>query len=220
MIDTLKKWYWRLGLANRKFKGSGKYWEDLYREGGNSGPGSYSRLAAYKAEFVNGFIRAHAVQKVIDLGCGDGNQLSMLKAPEYHGFDVSATIIANNKKRFHTDASRRFYVFDNTFPDFLKAIGQAELALSLDVIFHLVELPVFENYLRSLFSASSKYVIIYSTDYDSRQVFHEKNRSFSKWIAANLPQWKMLKHEKNPYPFDPKNPDETSECDFFVFVKK
>jgi ubiquitin C len=35
------------------FPGSGSFWETVYREGGTSGPGSYGRLAEFKAEVLN-----------------------------------------------------------------------------------------------------------------------------------------------------------------------
>ena len=38
---------------------------------------------------------------------------------------------------------------------------RAELALSLDVIYHLVEDTVYESYMGQLFDSATKYVIVY-----------------------------------------------------------
>ena len=45
-------------------------------------PGSYNRLSYYKAEVVNAFITEHRLKSCIR-GCGDGNQLSLMKYSNY-----------------------------------------------------------------------------------------------------------------------------------------
>src|SRR5580704_5652224 len=72
------------------FQSSDQYWNDRYRNGGNSGPGSYNRLAYFKAEVLNQFIRDRGVEKVIEFGCGDGAQLRLAEYPSYIGVDVSS----------------------------------------------------------------------------------------------------------------------------------
>ena len=54
---------------------SSKYWEDRYKNGGNSGAGSYNTLAKFKASVINHFIENNKIQSLIDYGVGDGNQL-------------------------------------------------------------------------------------------------------------------------------------------------
>ncbi len=62
------------GLVAGPFPGSQDYWVKRYAKGGNSGPGSYSELAKFKASVLNAFVREHGIQSVIEFGCGDGNQ--------------------------------------------------------------------------------------------------------------------------------------------------
>jgi hypothetical protein len=82
------------GLYSRlRFPGSGDYWKRRYRGGGNSGAGSYDHLAHFKAEVINDYVRKHDIQSVIEFGCGDGNQLSLLQVPCYAGLDISPTVI-------------------------------------------------------------------------------------------------------------------------------
>jgi len=139
---------------------SAGYWEERYRGGGTSGAGSYGRLAAFKAAFVNGFVAANAISRVIEFGCGDGNQLGLLSVPRYTGVDVSPTILARCRTRFP------HYVFVD--PAELADMPPAELGLSMDVVFHLIEDAVFADYMRTLFWHATDYVIIYSSNCDLR----------------------------------------------------
>ena len=47
------------------------------------------RLAAFKAEVPNDFVRARGIDSVIEFGCGDGAQLALAEYPAYVGIDVS-----------------------------------------------------------------------------------------------------------------------------------
>lgn len=126
---------------------SKEYWEKRYSEGGNSGSGSYNRLAAFKAAVMNEFVEEKSVSSVIEWGCGDGNQLSLMNYPKYLGLDVSETTIKKCRERFKRDTSKEFRVIDDT----LKIDRQFDLSISLDVIFHLVEDDVYESYMLNLF---------------------------------------------------------------------
>ena len=68
---------------------SKKYWQERYVKGGNSGAGSYGEFASYKANVINNFVRDNNVETVLELGCGDGNQLALFDIPVYVGQDIS-----------------------------------------------------------------------------------------------------------------------------------
>src|SRR5690606_4241845 len=72
---------------------SADYWEQRYARGGNSGAGSYGKLAEFKAEVLNAFVRERQIRSVIDFGCGDGAQLALAEYPSYVGLDVSPTAL-------------------------------------------------------------------------------------------------------------------------------
>jgi hypothetical protein len=194
----LKRAWWRLGVLARPFPGSRAYWERRYAAGGDSGVGSYGRFAEFKAEVINAFVTEHAVQSVIELGCGDGHQLSLANYPRYLGFDVSETALRRCRERFAGDPTRSFEPMEHYR-------GQrAELALSLDVLYHLVEDPVFEDYLRTLFGAAERYVIIYSSDTDERPpdgAAHVRHRRFSRWIEQHLRDWTLCQRIRNRHPY-------------------
>ncbi|MDR1728746.1 MAG: class I SAM-dependent methyltransferase [Acidobacteriota bacterium] len=197
------------------FPGSAAYWENRYANGGNSGAGSYNNLAAFKAEILNAFVRDNNIHSIIEFGCGDGNQLSLVNYPDYIGFDVSVTAVKMCESRFAHDKTKRFYLMDGYN-------GQtAELTLSLDVMYHLIEDAVFDDYLRRLFSASTKYVIIYACDFDgTKTASHVKTRKFTASIEENIADWELLRHIPNKYPYNARYPDETSWSDFYVYGKK
>ncbi|WP_454916397.1 class I SAM-dependent methyltransferase [Xanthobacter sediminis] len=191
---------------------SEQYWKERYVRNGNSGAGSYGRLADFKAAFINSFVELNQIKSVIEFGCGDGNQLSLLSVPSYTGLDVSDVALERCRAR----NSDRGYHFIN-YAD-LATARMAELGMSIDVVFHLVEDGIFEKYIRDLFSLSEKYAIIYSSDYDNAWPDrHVRHRFVSDYIQKRHPEWSLLARIPNLYPFDLENPNETSFCDFMVF---
>ncbi len=151
------------GRTRRKnrFPGSTAYWERRYRDGGNSGSGSFGKFGEFKAKILNDFVRSQHVQSVIEFGCGDGNQLLLADYPEYLGVDVSDKAIELCRNKFAGDKSKRF----EPLRDYSTAT--ADLALSLDVIYHLIEDEVFEIYMTRLFDSAQRWVIVYSSDFEN-----------------------------------------------------
>lgn len=199
------------------FPGSKKYWEQRYSSNKNSGSGSYGRLASFKAEVLNNFVIDKEIRLVIELGSGDGNQLALASYPRYKGFDVSETAVTLCREKFKKDDSKEFFLMD----DSSQKKAQAPLVLSLDVLYHLIEDSVFDNYMHRLFNMSSKYVIIYSSNYNDHFAPHVKCREFTEWIKAKIDdKWKLIEVIKNRYPFDAKDPDNTSMADFYIYQKQ
>ncbi len=200
-----------------EFPGSQIYWEARYSMGGNSGAGSYNRLAQYKAAVINDFVQKNQISSVIEHGCGDGNQLGLSNYPQYSGFDVSPTAVQKCQVRYKDDATKSFRVADAYAGEI------AELTLSLDVIYHLIEDQVFEAYMRRLFDSSSKFVIIYSSDNANYNLSfsapHVKHRAFSEWAEKMFPIWKLVDHVPNIYPYNVDDPHNTSLAEFFVYQK-
>jgi trans-aconitate methyltransferase len=177
--------------------------------------GSYGLFAEFKADVLNGFVARRQVQTIIEFGCGDGNQLGLSKYPNYLGLDVSSTAILKCRERFKSDMHKAFRLMEEYKGE------KAELSLSLDVVYHLVEDDVFERYMRTLFDASSRYVIIYASDTDDNQRDdgqHIQHRKFTAWVRQNLPNWKLLEHLPNRYPY--RGDYRTgSFAEFFIFEK-
>ena len=195
-----------LQFARRlQFSGSADYWERRYARGGTSGAGSYGGYAEFKAEIINDFVTEHGIGCVIEFGCGDGNQLSLAKYEQYIGLDVSKSALARCAKTFANDSSKSFFLYDpNCFID-RQGLFRAELGLSLEVIFHLIEDDVFDSYMRHLFASASRFVCIFSSDTDARltEAPEERDRKFSTWVEANAPRWQLVKKVPHKHSWDP-----------------
>jgi predicted TPR repeat methyltransferase len=199
---------------------SKNFWESRYSNGGNSGSGSYGRLAEFKNKIINSYIDEFSINKIVEFGCGDGNQLRDMNTNSYVGFDVSTTAVDVCSELYKNDSSKDFY----EYTDNLIALHgtDADISMSIDVIFHLVEDDVFDKYMRNLFAASDKLVLIYSSDYDSDYTGnHMRYRKFTKWVELNAPDWSLIKKVDNLYPYnkDVDNAGETSISDFYLFRK-
>lgn len=206
----------------KKFKGSADYWDDRYRSQGNSGSGSYDHLAEFKAEIINPFVAKNNINTVMEFGCGDGNQLKLAKYPNYIGLDVSPTAVQMCHKLFKDDKTKSFLLYNSSAFFDNHNILKTDLTMSLDVLYHLVEKEIFEKYLRDLFNTSKKYVIIYATDYDQKEepiYQHENRRSFSKFVAKEFPNFKLIEQIKNKYEHVKKG-EIGSDCDFFIYEKQ
>ena len=215
---TLRQLIRRAGYAirgNKTFRTSGEYWEQRYRNGGTSGAGSYSRLAGFKAAVLNDFVATHRVTTVIEIGSGDGAQLTLAEYPDYTGVDVSQVALESTRRLFAGDSSKRFlHTSEMTTTD------RAELALSLDVIYHLVEDAVYDGYMGQLFDSATKYVIVYSSNSaKSWSSPHVRHREFTRWVQDHRPDFELVEIIPNRYPYDKGDPDNTSFADFFIFER-
>ncbi len=182
------------------------YWEERYADGGDSGMGAAGNLGKLKAAFINAFVEVNRIETVLELGVGDGRQLELGKYPAYHGLDISPTVISLVTEKFHGDLTKRFTCIDPLDPPLLPVELGAELVLSLDVIFHLIEDDVYHVYMSRLFAAAERFVIIYSSNRDRQardQAPHVFHRAFHDWVSSHQPEWQLLAQVKNRYPWNP-----------------
>lgn len=192
----------RIRPARRRsepFQGSEEYWRRRYEWMLDSGPGSHGKLAEFKASIVNQFVRDNAVGSAIEFGCGDGNRLKLADCPSYIGFDVSPAALSRCRKVFRRDPAKCFRLASEYRGE------EAELALSLDVISHLVEDEVSEQHMKRLFESATRFVITYSSNRvdESGQgaTPHVRHRRFSEWVDRNGGEWVLERRIPNRYPF-------------------
>jgi len=205
----------RLSLLRQRagFRGSAPYWERNYSRGGTSGPGSYGLLADGKAAFLNAFVRQRGVRSVIEFGCGDGNQLSLASYPRYVGLDVCPSAIEMCKRRFADDPAKSFFRYDGACFVDRAGLFAADLAISLDVIYHLTEDRVFETYLAHLFAAAGRFVVVYSTNDELPGTApHVRHRRFTTWVDAHCPGWRLRLRAPGP-------DTGPARADFFVYER-
>ncbi len=213
LAQRLRKFFGQRESSN--FENSRQYWEDRYSLGGHSGRGSYGALADYKAAFLNEFVEEHDIQSVLEFGCGDSNQLSLANYQNYLGVDVSPTAIEACRKKFDRDESKSFCLLK----DF--AAEKGDLALSLNVIHHLVEDSVFESHMRVLFDSSKKFVIVYSSNFERDEGLsdHVRHRQFTNWVEKYMPDWSSAEKFENPRALN-RDQNTRTTADFYVFSRK
>jgi cyclopropane fatty-acyl-phospholipid synthase-like methyltransferase len=175
-------------------------------------------MARYKADVINSLVVDLAVTSVIEFGCGDGNQLRLAQYPKYIGLDVSRSAIQRCERHFADDRTKSFFLYD---PQAFVDRGQvftADAALSLDVIFHLVEDSVFDTYMRHLFNSAERLVIVYSSNVEKgTNSGHERHRRFTDWTDQHLDGWTLSRHIPNEhYSWDDSN---GSASEFFVYQR-
>jgi SAM-dependent methyltransferase len=202
---------------NLRFKGSAAYWEERYVGGGISGDGSYGELAAFKAEVLNALVADERIERVLELGCGDGNQLALARYPHYIGLDVSRTALQMCMARFSDDATKSFFLYEPTCFRDNADVFAADCTLSLDVLYHLVEDGVYDKYLAHLFGAARRFAVIYSSDRSDvavtlRQAAHVRHRPFTTDVAERFPGFRLRMHVPNRFP-------ERSFASFYVYER-
>jgi SAM-dependent methyltransferase len=159
------------------------YWEARYVAGSDSGAGSSGTAARRKAAYINKLVEQ--VGSVVDWGCGDGQQLDLLDMPPaYLGIDISATAVAHCLRRHPGRAFLHWPAGD------LPLTVRADLAMSLDVIFHLVDDIDFARYWRRLFDSATRMVLVHATDVDlggtARHVRHRRHSHLAP------PGWELI----------------------------
>lgn len=190
-------------------KNSTHYWINRYEKDGDSGEGSKGECAEFKASVINDFVVKNNIRSVIDFGCGDGNQLRFLNLPNYLGLDVSKDVINYCKLLF----PEKEFKLVSEYKNGRKFLGseKKDLALSLDVIYHLIEDQNYRDYMVDLMNSSEKYVIIYSSNFDLRTAWHVKHRRFTYFISKHYPNWKLIKVVLNPL---------YKKTDFYIYRKR
>jgi trans-aconitate methyltransferase len=188
------------------------YWESRYTGGGNSGLGSYGEENAFKFSYIKEIIETYNLKSINDFGCGDGNQVSQLRPPyiaheiAYKGWDVSE-IAVNKCTEMYKDVSSHEFSYD------ISEWDAADLGLSLDVLYHIVDEDIFYTYLENLFNKSKQYVIIYAVNHDLlRNNSHIYSRAFVDYVVE---KYDCELVDTRPYPDKIGRGDVT----FYLFKK-
>jgi hypothetical protein len=177
-----------------------------YMQGVGSGVGSQGIMADWKAEIVNGFIEEHGITDMIEFGCGDGEVLSRIQCESVLGLDISEIAIKMCQRRFHDDKRYSFALYH---PDNLPDVS-AELVLSMDVLFHLVDDFTYHRYMHHMFNELARdWVIIYAknSEQESGLASHMMYRVFTDDVP---PEWTLHRHIPQKY-YQPS--------DFYIFKR-
>lgn len=196
------------------------YWNARYKDGSAPGAGSRGRLKAFKLDTVQKIVTDYKIGSVVDVGCGDGAQLRELTVGQYRGIDPSEAAI-DLAIASAIDAGKKvpqwmYHVMDE---EALAAGRIADMAVSLDVLFHLPD-AMYEPHLEILFGLAKKYVLIYAPNRCGdklRLASHMFFREFVKDVKRMFGVEPIL-HIANPYPPVPgSSGNDTSYSDFYLF---
>lgn len=178
------------------------YWDRRYREGRDSGEGSRGVVGRTKATRVNREVVERDIVSLADWGCGDGQVLRYLTPHvNYIGIDVSPTIIS----RLGVEFPDREFILADEADDI-----EAELSLSMDVLFHFPEDDAYLAYLNQVFSSATRLVLIYATNYDGGLTArHVRRRHFTADVEREHPGWRLVDRAADPtvagfYAYEPR----------------
>jgi cyclopropane fatty-acyl-phospholipid synthase-like methyltransferase len=184
-------------------------WESRYNNGGNSGNGTYNELYIFKRDIINDIINKYNIKNIIDFGCGDGNQIKEFNIDKYVGIDIALSAINICKMKYKDDNTKSFF----TYNEINNIKSQYDLSISLDVLYHILEEDLFIDYLKKIFNFSSKYILIYSSNYDGHTEGHMHTRKFTNYVEKLFPNWVLNIKIKQIYP-------KKSSADFYLYEKK
>ncbi|MFA5886400.1 MAG: class I SAM-dependent methyltransferase [Patescibacteria group bacterium] len=163
------------------------YWEKRYRQGGNSGLGSYGVLSDFKTNIINKFIQEYQAETMIDFGCGDGQQIKNIKIKKYLGLDIAPSSVQMCQKLYSDDQSKSFILYhpQSFFNNFIKA----DLVICLDVLYHITSEVDLKKTLTDIFSCANNLVILYT---NTENFNYRRGRHIVYWDT-----YKYLKEFKN-----------------------
>jgi hypothetical protein len=161
-----------------------------YLTGGNSGTGSVSKYSNDKAYVINSFIQNNTIHSIVEWGVGDGKQLSKydFNQVNYVGYDISKYII-NKLNKVNKNENYKFLLSNQYHNE------KYDLALSIEVIFHLIDDSIYENYMARLFNSSQKFVIIFSTNFNSNVDAHCMHHEIKSYISKHFKEFVLEKEE-------------------------
>lgn len=162
----------------------------------------------------------------INQNSGDGTQLSLSRYPQYTGLDVSKFAVHRLQQRFADDWKKRFILYNGTRAGLTGQMGkllQADLSFSLEVIFHITDANIYQNYMELLFDTSQRFVVIMSNDapeiencvsgkcYSDRG--HLRFWPVRNWVKEHRSEeWRFIGSLQHKYP-------EKAWSDFFFFAR-
>lgn len=108
------------------------------------------------------------------------NRVSLVAYLSYYGRDIRRSAVARSRQRVAGDSSKTFVRYEPSQHD--AESHRADVALSLDVSFHLVKDDFYSTFIRHLFDSAVRYVVIYSSHEDRSWTGRGKHhRNHDRW---------------------------------------
>lgn len=160
---------------------SDKYREQRYKTGGNSWKWSYWDNWVFKSEYINKFIEENNIKSAVEVGCGDGHNLTLYKVDKYIWLDVSAKSIEMCKQKHVDDKNKQFFLHTDkdSYDDYI-----SDVSLCLDVTYHIFPRKKWEDVIQQVIGMWEKYVIFYSFLSPSGHANHINDYDFEEYITS------------------------------------
>lgn len=204
-----------LGL---RIRGSRDYWDARYGSGGDSRSLTASAAASTGVyPFRTGFLLSlfegalAPVASVLDMGVGDGLQAYALaqrcrSIERYIGVDLSKVVVEVLNRdlpsnwsevqgfegREHLDLA--FFAYSGlSLPEEVLR-RWFDVALSLQVIMHILEDELFHAYMSMLFGplGSWRFVVLHADNKPHEQTNHLRGWRFTDWLEQHAPEWELI----------------------------
>lgn len=164
------------------------YWDSRWRDGPPC-PGSNGDTAASKAAWLNAAVQDLDVRSIVDWGCGDGGQAALVNVGMYVGIEVAPSA--------WEAASVALATRDNCCvvlaPPGQQITVRADMAVSMDVVFHLTDDREYEEWIARVFGSASRFVAVYGTDYDSVVNGHMRHHEVTRDAPAD---WSLIEGQR------------------------
>lgn len=147
------------------------YWDNRYKNGGDSGYGSYGPQLVNKLNWIKNNIKD--IKSICEIGCGDfnlGSKLCCIFNAQYLGFDISQFIVDRNNFLYQ----QYFKLMDHD------KVPKSDLLVCVDVLFHITDEQEYERMLNTLKNKWTKYLVMtaYERD-DNETASHVKIKKFN-----------------------------------------
>lgn len=145
-----------------------EYWNSRYRNGHNSGYGSYGEQLEKKLNWLKDL----DIKSISEIGCGDMNfanhLLELYPRAAYNGQDISEFCIETNRKKYP----------GLNFVNEIDNLPVTDLLLCVDVLFHILKESDYEAVLKQIEAKWSNYLAVTAYERDEEKANHVRIRKF------------------------------------------
>lgn len=157
------------------------YWENRYKNGGNSGEGSRGNHKKWKWSILDKYI--HEIDNIVDVGCGDLAFMKGIDVINYTGIDISQTMINQNK----TLKPKWDFICSSADVNINELKG--DVVFCHDMLFHILDDGVYKAILENLIEYSNNYISIYTWHSNPLNKWYKKQKKDSYQAYRDFNQY-------------------------------
>lgn len=159
-----------------------------------NGAGSTGIWLDTKRAWVNSLLEESGGGSLLDLGCGDGLVADGFQVEGYTGVDLVPAAVAAARERFAGRPGWAVLLLD----EWEQMMLPVDVAVSMDVILHLIEDAAYFEHLAYLFEVAEHRVGICSTDFEAPAEGHMRHHQFSIDVEDHFPRWTLVRRAVQP----------------------